>query len=351
MLGQPEKNCKRCRKSLDRILFVEKGQEFMQCNACRAAVRESRKTRAAASSVPRPKLRNRYTLEDCRKLAADRGGRCLSTEYKTTSGRIEWECKLGHRWTQKFNAVLNMGIWCQLCKRVGIDRCKAHAEAKGGECLSAEYENNSSKLRWRCSKAHEWEATWWCVRGTNSWCPECSLGRLDLEECKKWAEINGGECLAATYQNSREKLSWKCRQGHTFEMDLDHVRHRKQWCPYCSTGRSEKMTRSIFKELLQDEFPKKKPSWLQGLELDGFCEEKKLAFEYQGEQHYRFVRIWHRTEEGFKNLQQRDQRKYETCVKQGVALILVPYKFDYKNEPALRTYIKDQLIERGFLKP
>ena len=47
-----------------------------------------------------------------------------------------------------------------------------HAKAKGGECLSTEYINRKTKLRWRCAEGHEWEATSHHVkRGT--WCGTC----------------------------------------------------------------------------------------------------------------------------------------------------------------------------------
>ena len=48
------------------------------------------------------------------------------------------------------------------------------AAAKGGVCLSRSYRNNHTKLKWRCSEGHEWEATLANVKNSGTWCPHCA---------------------------------------------------------------------------------------------------------------------------------------------------------------------------------
>jgi len=59
------------------------------------------------------------------------------------------------------------------------------------------------------------------------------------------------------------------------------------------------------------------------MELDGYCKELKLAFEYNGHQHYtKTTRIKN------YNLDQRkkdDKLKKELCKRNGVTLIIIPY--------------------------
>jgi hypothetical protein len=50
---------------------------------------------------------------------------------------------------------------------------RALAQRQGGECLSARYVNNSTKLQWRCGQGHEW-LTRAAVILKGHWCPECS---------------------------------------------------------------------------------------------------------------------------------------------------------------------------------
>ncbi len=61
-------------------------------------------------------------------------------------------------------------------RRLTIEERREIGEKRGGECLSPEYVNAHTKLRWRCEKGHEWEATPNHVK-RGSWCPYCS-GRL-----------------------------------------------------------------------------------------------------------------------------------------------------------------------------
>jgi hypothetical protein len=77
-------------------------------------------------------------------------------------------------------------------------------------------------------------------------------------------------------------------------------------------------------------FVKVRPNWLENktghnLELDFFCEELKLAFEYNGQQHYEFMEFFHKTEENFEKQLEHDELKLKLCTKENVKLIIVPY--------------------------
>jgi len=65
------------------------------------------------------------------------------------------------------------------------------------------------------------------------------------------------------------------------------------------------------------------------LELDGYCEELKTCFEYNGLQHYNKVDYWHKTNKGFEKQQERDRIKKELCEENQVHLIIIPYTIKY----------------------
>jgi hypothetical protein len=56
------------------------------------------------------------SIEDCQKLAEERGGKCLSAKYVNSKTKIEWECKFKHRWFAIPNNVFNYDSWCPDCK-------------------------------------------------------------------------------------------------------------------------------------------------------------------------------------------------------------------------------------------
>lgn len=56
----------------------------------------------------------------------------------------------------------------------------------------------------------------------------------------------------------------------------------------------------------------------------------KCLIEYDGEQHYKFIKHWHGDEEGFKLQQLRDKIKTEYCKNHNIKLIRIPYT-EYDN--------------------
>ena len=71
------------------------------------------------------------------------------------------------------------------------------AKDKGGKCLSKEYKNNSTNLEWMCSEGHRWKATAANIK-RGKWCRKCS-GRepLSIEEMRQIGLARGGMTILA----------------------------------------------------------------------------------------------------------------------------------------------------------
>jgi len=126
-----------------------------------------------------------------------------------------------------------------------------------------------------------------------------------------------------------ETINILCVCGKVKSGNLNAVLKAKR-CTFCNSRRSEALTRKIYEETTSKEFKNCRPYWLKGLELDGYNEELKLAFEYNGIQHYKFMpKFYHR--KGIKTFMEqlhRDELKKEICKERGIELHIIPYTFN-----------------------
>jgi thioredoxin-related protein len=141
-------------------------------------------------------------------------------------------------------------------------------------------------------------------------------------------------------------LKWECEKGHMWRARWRDVKHKDSWCSYCSVFKNENKCREILENLLGFKFEKTR-FYLDStnrhlfFELDGYNEENKIAFEYQGIQHYDYTPHFHRVKGTFEAGQKRDNYKAEYCLINNIKLIIVPYK-ESKN---LEEYIKSIVVK------
>ena len=75
-----------------------------------------------------------------------------------------------------------------------------------------------------------------------------------------------------------------------------------------------------------------------------------MAFEYNGEQHYKYNAFFHKeSNDYFTKLQERDALTIELCEQNNILLIVIPYTYDYKNVDKLRQFIEIELDKYGKL--
>lgn len=185
--------------------------------------------------------RAKLTIVEMHKTARDHGGMCLSDKIAT---KLLWECSEGHRW-EATAANVKRGTWCPHCARTvkrTIEEMHRLAEDRGGRCLSDVYKSGHAKLRWECSKGHQWEAGSANIRLYGRWCPVCAGNvKRTLEDMQSAAEKRGGKCLSVTYKNCNTNLLWECGEGHQWEALPSNIL-RGTWCRKCSyfkQGQSE----------------------------------------------------------------------------------------------------------------
>jgi len=134
--------------------------------------------------------------------------------------------------------------------------------------------------------------------------------------------------------------------------DIHHfISSRRLGCN-CANSKSEKlMIKYVNNYFTDNTFIKIRPDWLKyttgcNLELDYYCEELKLTFEYNGIQHYEYRPYFHNNNiENFYKQQERDKFKEQRCKEEGIYLIVIPHQYNCYNEEKLYKYIDEKIEE------
>ncbi len=203
----------------------------------------------------------------------------------------------------------------------------------------------SAHVKWKCECllcGSIVTPTYATVQSRGAGCKTCRYKKIrehhvfTMEDVIKVAEQRGGKVLSTSYLNSDTPMDFECSKGHQFTNRFSHIKSRGQWCPTCNKGsKSEEIARTTFEQLFGYRFPKVRPKWLKNvrgyqMEIDGFCKELNIGFEYQGIQHF--------SKQIYKgNLDQRiedDNRKADLCKKNGVSLFVLTHTMKYEDFPS-----------------
>lgn len=303
------------------------------------------------------------TIEDMKETARKKGGKCLSKEYIKNSKKLEWECHLGHRWFASSSNV-RFRSWCHVCARITISKARikyslldaqTYAKSKGGKCLSTVFKTAQLHSEWECAKGHIWKAKFIDMIRKRSiksngggWCPKCQWesNKLSLEDAQNIASEYNGKCLSKEYlYSTNSHLEWECEEKHRWKASLNNVRNNNSWCPECMRSRGEKAFKKAIEDFTGKKFIKCRPDWLKNksgnkLELDGYNEELKIAFEFQGLQHYKYVKHLHKTREKYRKQKEYDNIKVKKCKKLGIILLTPDSRLKIKD---YMSFIKENL--------
>ena len=118
-----------------------------------------------------------------------------------------------------------------------LNEIKKIAESKGGKCLSNSYLGHVKPLKFQCKNSHIWLARPNDIK-RGSWCSVCAGAggkKKTIEDLNALTSKFNIACLDQSYPGSKRKLKWECRVGHVFEARYDTLIRRAKKCPYCDS--------------------------------------------------------------------------------------------------------------------
>lgn len=289
-------------------------------------------------------------------------------DYNTT---IPCRCKIHNEYFDGIPSVLlHGGTGCKICAYVKLwDSRGRRGTAEAKEILESvnsdlivvgEYKGSHEFIECEC-KIHKnrWSSVFCNLLNRTAMCPICSLQhavdiyRLSDEQVMKRLEKNAPHIkLIGEYKGKDYETSFYCsiHDVNFPSKPKSFLYNKSRGCPLCSASNGEKRLQSILNHegvniKTQYVFPDCK--YINPLRFDVFDLDNKIAYEYQGEQHYRPINFGGITdeeaEEEFRLTQIRDQIKVEYCKNNNIPLIIIPY-WEYNN---MENYIykEKQLIK------
>jgi hypothetical protein len=156
-------------------------------------------------------------------------------------------------------------------------------------------------------------------------------------------------------------INYFCRQGKKGTWDRtfqDPYRNYYQVTESNSKdSKGETECRRVLENIFRKPFLKSRPDFLRNsvtssgtndinLELDCYNKELKIACEYNGAQHYKYIPYFHKNKDSFQNQKYRDYMKRDLCQKNGILLIEVPYTVKIQD---IKNYIFLELKNAGYV--
>jgi predicted nucleic acid-binding Zn ribbon protein len=156
---------------------------------------------------------------------------------------------------------------------------------------------------------------------------------------KKFQDETDNKCKKHCSTKCREKLKRLIRQENGFYLEryqiiktIENKRRKKLNLPLVGEGFKKEMELLVYIHHLFGNYDilthHRKPlmGWKpKGLELDIYIPELKLAFEYNGKQHYEWISYLHPTKKDFEYQQYKDRCKKKMCKLKGITLIRIKY--------------------------
>lgn len=287
-------------------------------------------------------MRERLRQEIIKTILTDRKLRLLDP-YLGCNHRHKLLClTCKTSWTTSLNHIIYRGSGCRRCayEKLGDERRLNLSEIKSRlnpNVRIVTFTKSTEPVQCKCRVCgYEWKADAGNLTHGKG-CSSCGgRMRLTLKAVKKRLAILSPTIAIAAkqYVSAHSRLPCRCMVcGHRWSPTWDTL-SRGQGCPSCyrtrgGTSIAETEVRQLIERITGWKFPKTYPSWLQGRcrtrtrHLDGYNKRHRVAFEYQGQQHY--VPRKDRAADDLEKNKRRDERKRVLCYRYGIRLINIPY--------------------------
>lgn len=267
-------------------------------------------------------------------------GHELLSEYVSSQDKALIDFKCGHdpHWIIP-NAYKN-GNGCPKC----TGHCPEHAKEEflnmleiNGHQILGEYVDAKTKILidYNCGHTPHLISPNHYKKGVR--CPKCSGNDVEqaIEGLIKLLKSNGHTWIDGEYVKSSTKILIDFRCGHEPHWITPSHYKNGRVCPFCKESKGEKRIRQLLEKNKIDFDSQKEFEGLIGLRgrnlsYDFYLPKLNILIEYQGLQHEKYVKGFHKDQNAFKKQQEHDVRKRQYAKLHDIELLEIWY-WEYDN--------------------
>lgn len=207
--------------------------------------------------------------------------------------------------------------------------------------LISEYIGNEKPITCKCKKCGNiWTTLPKTLITNGAGCPICGKAKASLSERKthnqfveELEEVNPNIEVLGSYTGTHRKIKCRCKLDNTIWYGYPaNLLNKSAGCPTCNISNGEREMISILEKLnikYVQQYSIPGCIYERKLKFDAFDIENIVAFEYNGEQHYRPVDFASKGEkwanQQFELTKNRDAAKIEYCKNHKIPIIIIPY--------------------------
>lgn len=273
--------------------------------------------------------------------------------YKNTHTSIECICRNNHICYPKPNLINQNYGMCIKC----VNHCTIEAEKNfieniervGGRVIGS-YIDGKVKVECICKNGHICYPRPTCTQQNRGICPTCTLERHKKNFYLRIEKLGG--VVIGEYKNAHNKVECLCKNSHVCYPIPNCIQQNRGMCKTCTLEQTEsngeKFT-TLALDKLGIQYTKQYkhpnlPKLIFDFQFD--YEGKMVLIEFDGMQHQKYNKYFHRTPGSFERQRQRDLMKnYLVSNIPGILLIRLDHDWVTMVEPveAIAEYIYEQI--------
>lgn len=262
---------------------------------------------------------------DLLRITQQKGWRVLSDRYQRMDAKMTFSCEKGHIFDTQPRYVLQERA-CLRCSgktlEQGNKRFIEEVTKKGGIILGT-YTGHHGKVLLQCKFNHRWEVKPGDLYA-GDWCHSCFLDIAKNKFLQKVKDHNGK--VLDEYLGTRTKIRVQCEKGHIWEVKPTNIINNT-WCPNCNESRGEHAIRVYLSNSNISYIQQGVIKSLPRRRFDFIIQYKNenIIIEFDGNQHFEMVPLFHKTEEEFQRRQAVDRVKTALALYSGYKVIRIDY--------------------------